>query len=93
MPPEAVRRHGEETVRGWVRGMLAVVFGFGTRFQEIEVKKDTLKVESRKKATVQARILAVNLQKRERKESKNVVEWTWMEDDWYLGEKSIREEK
>ncbi len=91
-PPEAVRKHGEETVRGFMRGMIGLAF-LGMRFQEIEVRKESLKLEPRKKAEIQARVVTLSLPKRERKESKLVVEWTWMEDDWYLGEKSIREEK
>jgi predicted Ser/Thr protein kinase len=94
VPPESIRKNGEASIRFWLRVMLGLAFGQGTRLLEVDPRKDTLKVEARKTATVLARIVAGHrLRPAERKESLVVVEWTWMEDDWYLGEKAIREEK
>ena len=94
VPPESIRKNGEASIRFWLRVVVGLTFGQGTRLIEIEPRKDTVKVEARKLATVLAKIVAGHRQRpAERKESVFVVEWTWMEDDWYLGEKAFREEK
>jgi hypothetical protein len=93
VPPEAVRKQGEASVRFWVRVIVGAVLGVGTRFKEIDVREETLKVEPRKTATIKSKVLVGHAVRPERRPATIVTEWTWFEDDWYLGENSIREEK
>jgi hypothetical protein len=93
VPPEAIRRQGEAPTRFWARAFVGMLLGLGTRFKEIDIQKDTLKIEVRKTATLLSKVLLVQGVRQERKNTAFVVEWTWFEDDWYLGENSVREEK
>jgi hypothetical protein len=91
--PETLRKHGPGGVLLGFRVVIGFVLGPKGRFEEIEIYKSGLQVKPRQTATLPARSVIVRPQPRERIEGRVLVEWTWAEGDWYLGEKWLQPEK
>jgi serine/threonine protein kinase len=91
--PEILRRQGTGATLFWIRVGVGFMLGVKGRFEEIEAYKDALRIKARESATLPARSVIHRAQTKERAEMRVVIEWTWVEGDWYLGEKGIQPEK
>ncbi len=91
--PDTLRKHGAGAVLLWVRVGVGLILGVNGKFEEIEVYPEGLVVRPRQTARIPARWVVARPQPRERIETRAVVEWTWAEGDWYLGEKWFQPEK
>jgi predicted Ser/Thr protein kinase len=91
--PEILRRQGAGATLFWIRVGVGFMLGVKGRFEEIELYKDALRIKPRESATLPARSVIHRAQTKERAEMRVVIEWTWVEGDWYLGEKGIQPER
>jgi hypothetical protein len=91
--PEIIRKAGGVNVAAYLRFLLAIVFEAGGRPVEIDVHGDQAVVQWRKEAAVPLKAVLHKAKTNERTTKKFQAQWTWVEGDWYLGEKGLVEEK
>ncbi len=91
--PETLRKHGAGAVIFWIRIGVGFLVGAKGRFEEMEFYKEGLRFRVRESATLPARVVIQRAQPKEKVDTRLVIEWTWAEGDWYLGDKAIQPEK
>ena len=94
VPPESMRKFGEQAVLGWMRLMFGLLLGREGRFETVKADPSKLELKRREKALLPVHIVVQRrFPREERQEHDGWLEWTWLEGDWYLGDRAIRNEK